>query len=352
MSAAPIALQGVTPAELARLVPAVTLAEARKLVAMVHRDQPIGPSSAVRRSAAEAAAAAGSVPTLELVAETASAVDPFVKYLLRTADGHAVETVRIPLEHPGRVTTCVSAQVGCALGCRFCATGRLGLIRNLAAWEIVEQVRIVRRRLPPGVRVHGVVFQGMGEPMANLDEVLAAIAVLTDPCAVGVDARAITVSTSGLPQGIRRLAQAAPNVRLGVSLGTARVGARASLMPIDRAHSLDEVLAAAADHTRVTGLSPMWAVTLLAGVNDSEADAAALAARALAFAVETGRRPRLSIIPYNPIGEGDPFARSDDATERRFRAVLAAAGLANHKRYSGGQDVAAGCGQLAARAQE
>jgi 23S rRNA (adenine2503-C2)-methyltransferase len=345
----PIALQAVTPEALAAAVPACTLAEARKLVAMVHRDEPVAASSAVRRGAAEAVRAAGEVPTLTVVAETASAIDPFVKYLCEAPDGERLEAVRIPLEHPDRFSVCVSSQVGCALACAFCATGRLGLTRNLAAWEIVEQVRIVRRRLPRG-RVHGVVFQGMGEPLANLDNVLEAIAVLREPCAQGVDGRAITVCTSGLPGGIRRLAAEAPAVRLGISIGSVRAETRRSLMPITRAHDLEEVLAAAADHARTTGLSPMWAVTLLDGVNDGEADARALADRARAFAEATGRRPRLSILTYNAIGNAggdDPFRPSP--REAAFRGVLADAGLASHRRYSGGSDVAAACGQLAAR---
>src|SRR4051812_22811596 len=167
-----LALQAVTPADLVRAVPGVTLAEARKMIAAVHRGEPVAASSAVRRSAASAVAAAGALPVLAVDAETASAIDPFVKYLLAAPDGARFEAVRIPLEHPGRVTVCVSSQVGCALACAFCATGRLGLARNLAAWEIVEQVRIVRAHLAAGVRVHGVVFQGMGEPLANLDAVL------------------------------------------------------------------------------------------------------------------------------------------------------------------------------------
>jgi 23S rRNA (adenine2503-C2)-methyltransferase len=341
-------LQAVTPDRLAAAVPGVTLAEARKLVAQVHRGEPIAATSAIRRSAAEAVRAAGVVPTLAVEAEVASAVDPFVKYRL-AGEGGAFEAVRIPLEAAGRFTACVSSQVGCALACRFCATGRLGLVRNLAAWEIVEQVRVIRARLPPGARVHGVVFQGMGEPMANLDAVLDAIAVCSEPCALGIDARAITVSTAGLPHGIRRLAAAAPKVRLGISIGSFDPAVRAQLMPIARAHPLADVLAACAEHARATGLSPMWAVTLLDGVTDAPADAQALADAAHAFAAATGRRPRLSVIPYNPTGPGDPFTRSPPAREQAFRAVLAAAGLAHHKRYSGGGDVAAACGQLALR---
>lgn len=343
-----IALQAVTPAALAAAVPAITLAEARKLVAMVHRDEPVAASSAVRRVAAEAVRAVGHVPTLTVVERAASALDPFTKLVVEAPDGARVETVRIPLEHPARVSVCVSSQVGCALACTFCATGRLGLRRNLEAWEIVEQVRLVRRELAPGQRVHGVVFQGMGEPMANLDRVLAAIAVLSDPCGQGIDARGITVCTSGNPAGIRRLAREAPNVRLGVSIASARPATRRSLMPVDRAHDLDEVLAAAADHARATRLAPMWAVTLLAGVNDGDDDARTLAERAAAFAAATGVRPRLSVLAYNPIGADDPFARADDAVLARFRAVLSAHGLPSHRRYSGGSDIAAACGQLAA----
>jgi 23S rRNA (adenine2503-C2)-methyltransferase len=244
----------------------------------------------------------------------------------------------------------VSSQVGCALACAFCATGRLGLRRNLETWEIIEQVRLVRAGLAPGRRVHGVVFQGMGEPMSNLDRVLDAIAVMQEPCALGIDARAITVCTSGHPGGIRRLAREAPKVRLGLSIGSARPPVRKSLMPIDRAHSLDDVLDAAADHARLTGLAPMWALTLLAGVNDSADDAHALATRARAFATATGITPRLSLIPYNPIGAADPFSRATDAATSAFRTILTDAGLASHRRYSGGADIAAACGQLAATA--
>jgi 23S rRNA (adenine2503-C2)-methyltransferase len=345
-----LALQAVTPADLVRAVPAVSLAEARKLIAAVHRGEPVAASSAVRSVAAQAVRAAGATPALTLVSETASAIDPFVKYVLAAPDGVRFEAVRIPLEHPDRVTVCVSSQAGCALACAFCATGRLGLERNLAAWEIVEQVRSVRARLVRG-RVHGVVFQGMGEPLANLDAVIQAIRVLSDPCALGIDARAITVCTAGLPAGIRRLAAEAPRARLGLSISSAIAAHRRRVMPIAERHDLEDVLAAAADHARATRLSPMWAVTLLDGVNDSDRDAEALAARAIAFHAATGVRPRISLLDYNAIGGGvgaDPFVRSPRMAA--FRTVLSAAGLASHRRYSGGSDVAAACGQLAGSA--
>jgi 23S rRNA (adenine2503-C2)-methyltransferase len=339
-----LALQAITPETLVSVVSGVTLAEARKLVAAVHRGETIVASSAVRRSAAEAVRGAGHVPSLEVMAETASQLDPFVKYLLKSGD-HAFEAVRIPLENPDRFTVCVSSQVGCALACAFCATGRLGLERNLAAWEIIEQVRVVRARLQRG-RVHGVVFQGMGEPLANLDAVIDAIRVMCEPSALGIDARAITVCTAGLPAGIRRLAREAPRVRLGLSMSSAIAAHRKRVMPIADRFELDDVIDACAEHAVTTGLSPMWAVTLLAGINDSDDDARALAERAHAFTTRTTRRPRISVLDYNAIGPGDPFARSPRLAA--FREVLSAAGLPSHRRYSGGSDVAAACGQLAA----
>jgi 23S rRNA (adenine2503-C2)-methyltransferase len=243
----------------------------------------------------------------------------------------------------------VSSQAGCALACAFCATGRLGLKRNLEVWEIVEQVRIVRATLGPGERVHGVVFQGMGEPLANVERVIAAIRVMNDPSALAIDSRAITVCTSGLPTGIRTLAREAPKVRLGLSIGSARREVRRRLMPIDAAHGLDDVIAAVEEHARITGLAPMWAVTPLAGENDTEEDAEALAALLRSFEARTGVRPRLSVVPYNAIDvDGrDPFARGDVGA---FVDRLVARGVRPHLRYSGGSDVAAACGQLAGRA--
>jgi 23S rRNA (adenine2503-C2)-methyltransferase len=358
-----LALQAETPRSLQARVPALDESEARRVVAAVHRDESIhAPIRGVRRASLEALRPVAEVPALERITEQKSLLDPFRKLLLAGSDGRAFETVRIPLEKAGRFSVCVSSQVGCALACAFCATGRLGLLRNLETWEIVEQVREVRRTLKEGERVHGVVFQGMGEPLANLDRVLAAIDVLTDPCAQPVDARAITVCTSGLPTGILRLAREAPRVRLGVSIGSAIPGDRAALMPIDKAHPLDEVLEAAVVHARASGYAPMWALTLLEGRNDSAEHARALAERAKRFEAAAGVRPRISIIPYNSIGvdgsaEGgtsrsllrDPFARS--TAHDAFRDELARAGVFSHARYSGGSDIAAACGQLRAAQQ-
>lgn len=345
-------LQGLTPDALLPLFPGVEAPEMRKLVSIVHRTGNLPPHApaGVRRGSFERVREAAHVPKLSITGREASNIDPFVKYAFTCHDGAVIESVRIPLEITGRFTVCVSSQVGCALACAFCATGRLGLARNLQAWEIVEQVRTIRSELPEGGRIRGVVFQGMGEPLANLEQVILAIRVLSDPSAQAIDMRAITVCTSGLPTGIRRLARELPAVRLGISLGSLLPNQRKSLMPIDKAHPIDEVLEAAGEHVRMTRHAPMWAYTLLAGVNDSRDNAIELARRANWFAETYGKRPRISLIPYNSIGPGDPFERSPDASEAAFRDALSEAGVPAIKRYSGGGDVGAACGQLAGKA--
>lgn len=346
-----IAVQAVVPEELVQLIPELLIGEARRVTATVHAGGDFrAPHSSVRRSSRHVVCERCYQPTLTVERTVASAMDSFVKLAFRTQDERVIEAVRIPLEQPGRFTVCVSSQLGCALACTFCATGRLGLGRNLEVWEIVEQVRLVKSTLGAGQRIHGVVFQGMGEPLANFERVRAAIRVLSHPCGLAIDARNITVSTAGLPGGIRRLAKETPNVRLAWSIGSARPEVRSALMPINDAHPMQETFRACVDHARETRMSPLWAVTLLAGRNDSDDDALALANMAKQFRAESGHSPRISVIPYNAIdSDADPFSRVSDAVEERFRAIMKGEGVFTHKRYSGGGDVAAACGQLAAR---
>ena len=344
------ALQALCPGELVQLAEGIELGEARKLIALVHRGEtlPSRSPSEVRRWSLDRVRAATRLPELRLMARTPSTVDGFVKYSLAAKDGAVFEAVKIPLERLDRVTVCVSSQVGCALACTFCATGRLGLLRNLEAWEIVEQLRMVRRDLLPGARVHGVVFQGMGEPLANWAAVRQAARVMSESSAQAVDARNITISTAGLPAGIRLMAEALPNVRLALSIGSARRELRRELIPLEARHPLETVLLAVGEHARSTRLAPLFAYTLLANKNDTPEDARALAAIVKDFAERYGKRPRVSLIPYNSIGPDDPFRRADDGGHERFREMLIAAGVVPTRRYSGGADVAAACGQLAA----
>jgi 23S rRNA (adenine2503-C2)-methyltransferase len=172
------------------------------------------------------------------------------------------------------------------------------------------------------------------------------VRIFCEPSAQAIDQRCIAVCTAGLPAGIRRLAREVPDVRLGLSLGDVRPSRRRSLMPIDDAHPLSDVLDAVAEHAAETRCSPMWAYTLLAGTNDDESAASALADTILAFDARTGIRPRLSLIPYNPVAGAD-FERSCDDALARFRKILSARGVGSIVRYSGGGDVDAACGQLA-----
>jgi 23S rRNA (adenine2503-C2)-methyltransferase len=349
--AEPPILESLLPEELAARAE-IPLEGARRLFSRLHRRGalPAVAPATIRRRSLERARAAGESRDVTVVSEQRSALDPFVKYAFTGADDRAFETVRIPLEKPGRFSVCVSSQVGCAMGCTFCATGTMGLVRNLEVWEIVAQVRAVSLGLPPGSRCHGVVFQGMGEPLSNTARVLQAIRVLSEPSGLAIDQRNITVCTSGLIPGIVTLAESLPNVRLGVSIGDARPERRREVMPIDATYPLSEVLAAVGRHARASGYAPMWAYTLLAGKNDDEQAAQALAARALAFASEFGVRPRLSLIPYNRVESAEgvplPFERSEDEVVSRFRETLLAAGLGSIVRYSGGGDIGAACGQL------
>ena len=227
-------------------------------------------------------------------------------------------------------------------GVHLCATGRMGLVRNLEAWEIIEQVRIVRRDFPAGVRVHGVVFQGMGEPLSNWNEVKQAARVLSEPCAQAIDARNITISTSGLPTGIRALSAALPNVRLALSIGSALPGdSSRTAFPSTPFTRSTKVVAAVGEHTLATGYAPLFAYTLLAGKNDTSEHAFALAALAQRF---TQPLPKEAAYLGDSV-QRDRRRRSVPAGRRGGRRALsrglAAAGFVGKRRYSGGSDVGA-----------
>ncbi len=291
----------------------------------------------------------GRQPHLHVIERQNSSLDPFVKYALRAQDHAVIEAVRIPLEHPNRFVVCVSSQVGCGLSCAFCATGRLGLRRNLEPWEIIEQVRVVRAEIPKGGRVHGVVFQGMGEPLTNLDAVIRTIRVLSNPSLQSIDMRAITVSTAGVASALPRLFDALPNVRIGISIGSAISAKRERLIPLDRKQPLALTIDLLAEQAKRTRIAPMWAYTLLNGVNDTDDDIAAMQTLVARFMRRAEIAPRISLIRYNPIGDNDPFAPSDDTRVEAFRSTLGTLGIPVVRRYSGGSDIAAACGQLGMR---
>ena len=268
------------------------------------------------------------------------------KALHRLADGALIESVL--MHYPARSgsrerhTLCISSQAGCAVGCPFCATGELGFGRDLEVAEIVDQVRFASRRLiSGGKRLTNIVFMGMGEPLLNLDRVLAAIEALNDRRRFGLGARHITVSTSGVVPGIRRLTALGPQFTLAVSLHAARDPLRDVLVPLNRRWPVAEVIAAARDHAATTGRRISYEVTMIGGVNDTEDDAGAMAA------LLRGHHAHVNLIPMNPVAH-TPWSASPMPVIERFATILREAGIETTIRRNRGQEVGAACGQLAA----
>jgi 23S rRNA (adenine2503-C2)-methyltransferase len=323
----------------------VTPRLARRLQATVLRTGAVPEAMAeVPRRLLDAVRRAAQVPRLTLLEKAVSPTDGFTKYLFRGDGPDPFEAVRIPLLHrPGdeKYVVCVSSQVGCALGCAFCATGRLGFRRNLAAWEIVDQVVQVQADSPHPVR--GVVFMGMGEPLLNYDRVMRAAQVLSEPCGMAIDAKAITVSTVGVVPMIRRFTAERRPYRLVVSLTSADPGRRRQLLPVEETHPLPELMEALREYHRATGRRVTLAWTLLAGVNTRPEDARLLAE------LTAGLPVKLDLIDVNdPTGEfRPPTAEELNAFRDALRAEV---GVPVVRRYSGGQDVHGGCGMLAGRA--
>ena len=262
------------------------------------------------------------------------------------ADGALIESVLMHYPaRPGqreRHTLCISSQAGCAVGCPFCATGELGFGRDLETAEIVDQVRHAARRLAADKkRLTNVVFMGMGEPLLNLDRVLAAVDALNDPRRFGLGARHITVSTSGVVPGIRRLTGLGPQFTLAVSLHAARDALRDVLVPLNRRWPVAEVVAAAREHAAATGRRVTYEATMIAGINDTELDAQAMAD------LLRGDHAHVNLIPMNPVAH-TPWSASPDAVIERFAAILADAGVTATIRRNRGQEIGAACGQLAA----
>jgi 23S rRNA (adenine2503-C2)-methyltransferase len=278
----------------------------------------------------------------EVVADQRS-TDGTRKLLIRLRDGERIETVGIPARD-GRLTVCVSTQAGCALACGFCATGEMGLTRNLTPGEIVAQVyRFATPHARPEERgVTNVVYMGMGEPLHNYAATVASVRLLAEPVGMGMSERRITVSTSGLVPQIRRLAKERLDVRLAVSLHAPNDAVREAIMPIARRWPLRELLAAARDFAGATDRRVSFEYVMLAGVNDRPEHAAELA-RTLRGALP---KPLLhvNLIPYNPTAA--VFTGSSPAAIDRFAAVLHEQGVRVTVRASRGRDIAAACGQL------
>lgn len=283
-----------------------------------------------------------STPSLTIVNKVVSPEDGFAKYLFRGEGAGQFEAVRIPLLHrpeDKKYVICVSSQVGCALGCVFCATGRMGFQRNLATWEIVDQV--VQIQADSDHPVRGVVFMGMGEPMLNYDRVIRAAKIFSEPCGLAISGKAITISTVGVVPGIRRFTAEQHPYRLIVSLTSATVEKRLSLFPIERIHPLPELMEAVREYHAATNKRVTFAWTVLGGINTSRQDARDLAE------LTRGLPILLDLIDVNdPTGQ---FRRPTSDEANAFRDALREELAAPvQRRYSGGQDIHGACGMLAA----
>jgi 23S rRNA (adenine2503-C2)-methyltransferase len=283
-----------------------------------------------------------SIPHLRLVEKAVSPYDGFAKYLFKGADEQVFEAVRIPLLHrPGdeKYVVCVSSQVGCAAGCAFCETGKLGFKRNLATWEIVDQV--VKIQADSGHPVRGVVFMGMGEPFLNYARMIRAAEILRDPSGMAIDAKAITISTVGIVPMIRRYTQENHPYRLVVSVhGTGDL--RDRLVPMNDLHPLPKIIDALREYQAANGKRVLLAWTMMAGVNMHREQVRELAR------LTQGMKILLDLIPVNdPTGKYRP---PTDAEQNEFldlvREELACPIV---RRYSGGKDIHGACGMLAGK---
>ena len=269
--------------------------------------------------------------------------DTTQKFLFRLADGSLIESVLIPAspalygQRSDRRTICVSTQVGCAYGCRFCASGLDGFSRNLQTNEIVNQIMMVEKSV--GARIDNIVFMGMGEPLANLSNLLAAIRIINSPWGLEIGARHITVSTSGLAPQIRKLAENPMQIRLAISLHGATDEVRDRIMPINKRYNLETLLAACDYYTSRKKQRLTFEYILIDQVNDSDEQAKLLAKHARRLSA------KVNLIPYN-IVEGLDWNRPPREKQERFLHILREHGAAATLRREKGHDIAAACGQL------
>lgn len=271
------------------------------------------------------------------IAKHTQSDDGTEKLLLSLADGGQIECVL--LRDTVRRTICISTQVGCGMGCVFCASGLDGVERNLTTGEIVEQILLLQRLLSPDERLSHIVVMGMGEPLANLDRLLPALDHAHREDGLGISARRITISTVGLPPAIDRLAQHQQSYRLAISLHAPNDELRNELVPVNKNIGLAAIMAAADRYFDVSGRRLTFEYVLLADINDG-ADHARQLARLLA-----GREALLNVIPYNPVA-GLPYGTPTAERRQAFRAILEQDGVRVKFRHRKGDRIDAACGQL------
>jgi len=265
------------------------------------------------------------------------AKDATEKLLLRLHDGELVECVL--MRDPDRRTVCISTQVGCAMGCVFCASGLLGVKRNLTPTEIIEQVLVLHRMMKDDERITNVVVMGIGEPLANYRSLMQALTFLTDPDGFGLGARRITVSTVGLPDKIRELAQSGQQFNLAVSLHAPNDALRTEIVPVNKSIGIQDILDAADEYFEITGRRISYEYVLMAGINDRPEHA-----EELAFLLR-GRNAHVNLIPMNGVNELIMTAPRDPDTQE-FLEILEYQGITATVRKRKGADIDAACGQL------
>jgi 23S rRNA (adenine2503-C2)-methyltransferase len=271
-----------------------------------------------------------------------SSRDGTVKMVFKTFDDQLIESVLIPTKN--RATACISSQVGCKLACTFCATGKIPFRRNLTAGEIYDQVWAVRQKALErlNLSLSNIVYMGMGEPLLNYDQVAASIRVLCSDKGLGMSPRRITVSTVGIPEGIRKLADSDLRAELAVSLHSAIDQTRSRLAPINRKYDLQTLKQALVHFHQKTGKRITFEYLLLKDVNDQIADARALAEYSKSFPV------KINLIEYNEV-EGSGFYKPDNQRLEAFKAFLEERNMVVNVRRSRGEDIDAACGQLAGK---
>jgi 23S rRNA (adenine2503-C2)-methyltransferase len=282
-----------------------------------------------------------SLSTPSIVARERS-IDGTEKFLLRLSDNRQIESVVIP-DSPG-MTFCISTQVGCAMACAFCLTGKMGLLRNLSAGEIAGQVRVLTGALDLHDKPFNIVLMGMGEPLHNYDETMKALRILADEYGLALPLRRVTLSTVGLLPALERLAREPIMPNLAISLHAPTNQQRGALVPINKKYGVEEVIAACRRFPLKKRSRITFEYVLLAGVNDRPADARNLA-RLL-----KGVKSKVNLIPLNPAA-GIPFERPSDAAIDAFARILAERGLTVSVRRSRGLDIRAACGQLIVEGQ-
>ena len=272
-------------------------------------------------------------------------LDTTRKFLFRLEDETLIESVLIPAspalygQKSDRRTACVSTQVGCAYGCKFCASGLDGFSRNLRPNEIVDQIMAIESHVGGSERIDNIVFMGMGEPLANFDNVMRAIRILNAPWGLGIGARHITVSTSGLAPQIRKLADEPLQIRLAISLHGATDEVRNQIMPINRRYNLEALFSACDYYVERKKQRLTFEYILIAGVNDTDDQAHLLAAHARRLAA------KVNLIPYNTV-QGLPWSRPSQNRQERFLSILHRHGILATLRREKGGDIDAACGQL------